>query len=114
MLKNIKIDFEHSDDRGTIVQLIHTGYSQINVITSKKGVVRGGHYHKENDEAFYIVSGCLELNLNGHRYRFMKGDFFGIEANDIHGFVFLEDTVLISMYSSGVELENGQKDIYTV
>ena len=36
MLRVIKTDFEFSDDRGTITQLIHDGYKQINVITSKK------------------------------------------------------------------------------
>ena len=37
MLRIIKTDFEFSDDRGTITQLIHDGYKQVNVITSKKG-----------------------------------------------------------------------------
>lgn len=113
MLKMIKTDFEFADDRGTIVQLIHQGYRQINVITSKKDVLRGGHYHKENEEAFYIVSGSLKLIVNDKEYVFQTGDFFGIEPYDMHSFYFLEDTVLVSMYSNGVEMENGEKDIYT-
>lgn len=113
MLKIIKTDFEFSDDRGTLVQLIHEGYRQINVITSKQGVFRGGHYHKENEEAFYIVSGCLKVVVEDKEYFFSAGDFFGIEANDLHSFYFLEDTTLVSMYSNGVEKENGEKDIYT-
>ena len=64
MLKRITTDFRFEDSRGTIVQLIHEGYSQINVITSKKGVFRGGHYHKDNNEAFYIISGKLEVTVN--------------------------------------------------
>lgn len=71
MLRVIKTDFEFSDDRGTITQLIHGGYKQINVITSKKGVFRGGHYHKENREAFYVVSGALKLDVNGQMHAFM-------------------------------------------
>lgn len=113
MLKRIDLDFRFSDDRGELVQLIHQGYRQINVITSKQGVVRGGHYHKKNCEAFYIVSGKLELTVNEETFRFQAGDFFGIEPYDRHSFYFVEDTVLVSMYSDGVELENGEKDIYS-
>ena len=83
MLKVLKPDFHFEDERGTIDQLIHDGYRQINVITSKKGVVRGGHYHKQNDEAFYVVSGGLDVTVNDAHYHFAAGDFFGIEANDI-------------------------------
>lgn len=113
MLKRITTDFSFEDERGTIVQLIHQGYAQVNVITSKKGVFRGGHYHKENDEAFYIISGKLEVVVNDEKAIFSSGDFFGIEPNDLHNFMFLEDTTLVSMYSQGVEHLDGTKDIYT-
>lgn len=113
MLKNIKTDFEFADERGTITQLIHEGYKQINVITSKKGIFRGGHYHKENSEAFYIVSGSLKLRINEQEYSFKAGDFFGIDPYDIHSFTFEEDTTLVSMYSNCVEKADGTKDIFT-
>lgn len=113
MLKIVKPDFEFDDERGSIIQLIHNGYKQINVITSKKGVFRGGHYHKQNKEAFYIISGALTITVNGGSHRFVSGDFFGIEENDMHSFEFEEDTILVSMYSNGVELPNNKKDIYT-
>ena len=113
MLKILKTDFHFADERGTIEQLIHDGYRQINVITSRKGVVRGNHYHKLNEEAFYIISGALKLTVGTRVYTFCQGDFFGIEPYDMHSFEFLEDTVLVSMYSSGVELKDGSKDIYS-
>ena len=112
MLRIKETDFEFEDDRGTLVQLIHDGYRQINVITSRRGTFRGGHYHKENDEAFYIISGSLQLTVEGEEHLFSSGDFFGIEANDLHSFYFLEDTTLVSMYSDGVERDDGTKDIY--
>lgn len=113
MLSRKKVDFQFMDDRGTLVQLIHDGYKQINVIISKKNTFRGGHYHKENKEAFYIVSGLLDVVVNGTKSTFAAGDFFEIEENDVHSFYFLEETTLVSMYSSGVEKADGQKDIYT-
>ena len=113
MLKRFATDFEFQDDRGSIVQLVHEGYCQVNVITTKKGVMRGGHYHKQNEEAFYVISGALTIEVNGEKTDFNAGDFFGIEAHDMHSFYFLEDTLLVSMYSNGVELPDGGKDIYT-
>lgn len=113
MLKRLKTEFHFEDERGTIDQLIHEGYAQINVITSKKGVFRGGHYHKENEEAFYLISGKLEVTVGEETDIFEAGEFFGIEANDMHSFNFLEDTVLVSMYSRGVERADGTMDMYT-
>lgn len=112
MLYIIEKDFQFSDDRGCLVQLIHNGYRQINVIISKKGVTRGGHYHKENKEAFYVISGQLTVTVNGTVYQFKEGAFFGIEENDLHSFFFEKDTVLVSMYSGCVERPDGTKDIY--
>lgn len=112
-----KLDFVHEDNRGVLKQLVHGGYRQINVIMSKKGVSRGGHYHKQNTEAFYIISGAGEVNLirDGETdiFHFTTGSFFEIPAYVAHSFHFLEDTILVSMYSLGVEKGDGSKDIYS-
>lgn len=109
-------DFNFEDERGTLTQLIHTGYQQINVITSKKGVQRGGHYHRLNREAFYIVAGRVELTAKQgemtEQHIFEQGEFFGIGPNVSHEFLFLENTVLVSMYDHGVEMSDGTKDIF--
>ena len=39
---------------------------------------------------------------------------FEIEPYTIHSFEFIEPTMLVSMYSMGVELADGKKDIYTL
>jgi len=112
MLHSIPCDFEFEDERGKLIQLIRDGYRQVNVIFSKKSVVRGGHYHKHNSEAFYIISGALTIDVDGAKHRFAEGDFFGIDPFDVHSFFFEEDTVLVSMYSEGVEEPDGTKDIF--
>ncbi len=43
LIERIEKDFEYVDDRGTLTQLVRKGYSQINIVTSKGGVFRGGH-----------------------------------------------------------------------
>lgn len=115
MLELLTPDFEFSDARGELKQLVHEGYNQINVVRSKAGTVRGGHCHKLNREAFYIIEGSLELVLRKdgleEKYKFKAGDFFAIDPLVFHDFHFISDTVLVGMYTNGVELENGEKDI---
>ena len=115
MIKIIKPDFVFEDERGTLTQLVHGGYNQINVVTSKAGVERGNHYHALNREGFYVVEGrfSLDASLDGksESYEFKKGDMFIIEPNVMHRFVYLEDTVLVAFYDKGVELTDGTKDI---
>lgn len=110
-------DFCHEDERGNLVQLVHDGWRQVNVVFSKGGTVRGGHYHKVNREAFYIISGCCEVTLsfNGEEQTrvFRQGDFFAIEPNTGHTFRYLEDTMLIGFYDKGVrEYRGGVYDIF--
>ena len=117
LIEFIKTDFDFQDERGSLTQLVHKGWKQVNFITSKSGAFRGDHYHIYNKEAFYIISGGFKLSLR-HRltnetaeYNIKAGDFFVIHPNVVHSFLYTADTALISMYNRGVELANGQKDI---
>ena len=117
LIQWLKIDFEFENEAGCLRQLVHGGWKQVNVITSRKGSVRGGHYHKYNTEAFYLINGSLTLTLwrGGARetYEIRQGDFFAVLPGVYHTFEYHEDTLLVSMYSNGVEMESGVKDIWT-
>ncbi|WP_428045583.1 cupin domain-containing protein [Candidatus Avelusimicrobium fimicolum] len=120
LIKFIKPDFEFSDDRGSLKQLVHNGWKQVNYITSVEGSFRGDHYHKENQEAFFVISGEFELTLEHIKthekahYTLKKGDFFIIYPEVMHSFLYKKDTSLISMYNYGVERPDGEKDIFTL
>ena len=115
MIEILKPDFEFSDGRGELKQLVHEGYKQINVVRSKAGTFRGGHCHRFSREAFYIIKGSLELTLrkdgSEEKYQFKEGDFFAIDELVFHDFHYISDTILVGLYTNGVELENGEKDI---
>ena len=117
MIEFIKPDFEFADDCGRLIQLVHQGWNQVNYITSVAGAFRGGHYHLENREAFYVVSGGFKLTLKHNQtrktteYDMKAGDFFIIYPNVTHSFDFTEETALISLYDNGAELPDGTKDI---
>lgn len=116
LIEYMKKDFEFTNDTGTLIQLVHDGWKQVNVIFSKLGGVRGGHYHKYNDECFYVVSGSFNLTVwkdcEQEHYLMKKEDMFRIKPYVYHTFEYLEDTFLVSMYSNGVELDDGTKDIW--
>ena len=117
LLESLNVDFEHKDERGALKQLVHKGFSQFNIITSKAGVFRGGHYHKYNTEAFYVIEGKCRVTAEKDGIKeikeYISGDFFQIGPYVIHSFDYLEDTIMASMYSLGVELTDGKKDIFT-
>lgn len=115
LVEILQPNFVYEDDRGTMTQLVREGFKQINVITSKANSFRGGHYHRLNREAFYIVSGKIELILQKgeetETQQFSTGDMFMINPFISHDFFYITDTTIISMYDCGVELADGEKDI---
>ncbi len=117
LLKYKKPDFNFNDDRGSLTQLVHSGYEQVNVLISKKGVKRGGHYHKISTECFYVVNGMVKVTAKNNNecqcVTFKQGDFFEIEPYIIHSMDFPEECVLIAMYDKSIEGSNGEKDIYS-
>ena len=112
-----KTDFQFSDTRGSLVQLVHEGFVQINVLESKKGAVRGAHFHKRAIEAFYLINGSVEVTLRSKEVEekvvFQKGDFFEIYPFALHNMYFPEDCLMVQMYDIPVENEDGTKDIFT-
>lgn len=113
----MKPDFIYENDCGSLKQLVHCGWKQINVITSVANAVRGGHFHKYNKEGFFVISGSFTLKVwkdNIHEeYIFRAGEMFYILPYVFHVFEYRENSVLVSMYSNGVELSETEKDIWT-
>lgn len=116
LVEILKPDFVYEDDRGTLVQVTHDSYAQVNTVFTKKGAIRGNyHYHKSTKEVFFVVSGEIKVKLyfDGvqEEHLFKNGDMFMIPENVRHYFEYIEDTYLIAFYTSRVELEDGTKDI---
>lgn len=112
----MKPDFKYTDERGTLTQLVRRGFSQINVITSEGGTCRGGHFHKLNTEAYYIVKGMCKVTAYTEKKKqseiFSEGDFFFIGPYITHDFEYIENSILVTMYSLGIESDNGDMDSY--
>lgn len=115
LIKFVEPDFSFNNEAGSLCQLVHEGWNQINVVTSVAGAYRGGHHHNLNKELFYVVSGSFRLEVSKENikenYSMKTGDMFIIPPYIDHTFMYLEDTVLVGMYDKGVELQDGSKDI---
>lgn len=118
MLTILEPDFKFKNETGLLIQLVHEGWDQVNVLISEKNSTRGGHYHKESKEVFYIISGKTKLLLSDENtneskeYILSEGEMFMISPYQRHTFTFEEDTVMVSLYDICVEKKDGQKDIY--
>ena len=118
LIQFLKPDFEFSDARGSLTQLVHNDWKQVNYITSVAGAYRGGHFHKRNTEAFYVISGAFRLLVESsdgkerEEYTMKAGDFFVIPPMVTHSFTFTDNTQLISFYNQGVENADGSKDVW--
>lgn len=112
-----KVDFQHIDERGSLTQLIHEGYKQVNVLNTKAGFMRGAHFHKCSVEAFYVISGSVEIVFRGkgkeQKVTLRKGDFCEIVPFVLHNMIFFEDCTMVQLYDIPVENKDGIKDIHT-
>lgn len=116
LYKILKSDFDFRDERGQLCQLVHGGWKQTNILITKAGVVRGVHYHKVCKEAFYVVSGCVDVKFrNGKEMaerHFDAGEFFMVMPGTVHELSFPVDCVMVQFYDIPIEKEDGTKDIF--
>ena len=95
MYKIIENYFSFKDERGEIKGLINfENWQEVNCITSYKGTVRGGHYHKKTKEAIIVLSGKIKVDIRKNS----ESECFVIEKGDVillvsggHGFECIEE-----------------------
>lgn len=118
MIERLKPEFSFEDERGALFQLFSSGWQQVNVSFTKKGVERGCHYHKQNREIFFIVSGKCRLSIKDlntgeeEEQTLMGGEMVMVHPNEIHTFNYDEDTVMVAAYDIGFLLPDGTKDVF--
>ncbi|OGU35103.1 MAG: hypothetical protein A2068_06430 [Ignavibacteria bacterium GWB2_35_6b] len=93
------------DHRGEITDLID-GFdvNSITLITSKKGAVRGNHFHKQTIQYLYLIEGKLEyFTQHGDseitKTVLNKGDFVETPKNVKHAFKALENSIFLACCS---------------
>jgi len=114
-IQQIKPVFE--DARGTISDLVEGKTIQhVGLISSKKGAVRGNHYHKKATQYTYILRGKVEYYRKDLRDQSSVVESFVLgpgaltvePPNVVHAIVALEDTEFLDM--TDVSRENNAYD----
>jgi dTDP-4-dehydrorhamnose 3,5-epimerase-like enzyme len=84
---------QFTDSRGMFLGIVNSGqWEEVNYIETKAGQVRGGHYHKETRELFFIIEGEIDITIQdlrgNHRDHITakKGSLFIIDPYEVHTF----------------------------
>lgn len=100
-IEHKQINFE--DARGTITDIfVKEPKEHCTIIFTKKGAVRGNHYHKFSRQHDFLVSGKMQIFGQNVGETVISEAIIGSndlviwEPNEIHEFVALEDTVFIT------------------
>ena len=84
----------------------HLGYFSLR---KGKGYYRGGHYHLNKVERFYVVSGKLEIELvdldtgEKGRVKVKTGHCVALDPNCAHRFIAVEDAQVIEYYATAYD-----------
>jgi dTDP-4-dehydrorhamnose 3,5-epimerase-like enzyme len=107
------------DSRGTITDIfVRDPKEHCTIIMTRKGSVRGNHFHKLSRQYDFIVSGRFEVFSQRAGEPAVESmivgpsDLLTWEPNDAHEFVALEDSVLITFVDGMRGGENYEKDTY--
>ena len=110
---NLRFEKEVEDVRGKIIFYSHDKL-KINLIETKKGFARGGHFHKyEQDHV--LISGYMEVRLYDITswtetiHTFKAPSIIHIPENIAHLFVALEDSTFIETSNSEYEVTDFPK-----
>lgn len=103
IIKNIKPQIV--DERGMIANILEEPIEHVAIITSKSGSVRGNHYHPNQTQYVYLISGKYENLSKDLNDKNPQTESTVIEAGDLvitmpmvaHAMKFLEDSVLLNL-----------------
>lgn len=90
------------DARGVITDILEdTKIDSVTILSSKKGAVRGNHYHKKTIQYAYVLKGKFRLYTQegGEKVKqkiIKKGDLVITPPLERHAFVALEDSLLLA------------------
>lgn len=112
IVKKIKHAFE--DERGIIANVLEEPISHVALITSKKGSVRGNHYHPEQVQHVYLIKGRYESiskklnskNAQEEKVIVEEGDLVTTPPMIAHAMKFLEDSIMLNLTTGQRETSN--------
>jgi len=116
-LEHKNVNFE--DARGTITDIfVNSPKDHATIIFSKKGAVRGNHYHKLSTQHDFVISGKIKMLTQKVGEDKIEETILGpydyttCEPGEAHTFVMLEDSTFITFVTGVRGGEDYEKDTY--
>lgn len=115
-LDNIKASFK--DQRGEILDILERiEIDCVTLISSKKGAIRGNHYHQESIQYTYIISGKMRLltQMPGEKICetiLQSGDLVYTPPHERHTLIALDDSVFLALTKGPRGGKNYEDDTY--
>lgn len=113
---NKKCAFE--DERGKIIDILEKEIIEsITFISSKKGAVRGNHYHKKSVQYVFVLKGSLKVVVQRGKGKIetaiiKSGDLVFTPPMEKHAFLALEDSEFIAFTRGPRGGKSYEKDTY--
>ncbi len=108
-----------SDARGLITNVFEGRIEHVAMITSKKGSIRANHYHKEDYQYIYLISGAFESHCvdtrDTHKRNVLyvkPGDIVDTPPLIAHAQKFTEDSVFLALTTR--QRESGKYESDTI
>jgi len=112
-----KVNFK--DGRGTIVDIFtNSPKDHGTIIFSKKGAVRGNHYHKESTQYTFVVQGQLTMlsqkqgSKKIYRHILKQNDLMEHKPLEAHTLIADEDTIFFAFVNGLRGGKNYEKDTF--
>lgn len=117
-MKIVRKNCVFEDKRGKIIDILENEIIEyVTLISSKKGTIRGNHYHKESVQYTFVLKGSLKLltQTSGEKIemRVIKpGDLVFTPPMEKHALIALEDSEILVLTRGPRGGENYEKDTF--
>ena len=112
-----RVDFK--DARGTIMDIfVDEPYQHCVIVKSKKGSVRGNHFHKKSQQTDFMLSGTMRAYSRKQgsnkieTYVVKPNDVTHWDKGEVHEFIALEDCAFLSFVNGPRGGDNYESDTY--
>lgn len=117
-MKVIHKECVFEDERGRIIDVLEKEFIEyVTIISSKRGAIRGNHYHKKSVQYAYVLNGRLELVTQMPREKIKKaiiktGDLVFTDKMERHALVALQDSEFLVLTRGPRGGGDYEKDTY--
>jgi hypothetical protein len=110
----------HEDDRGSILTMINENVKNVAIINSKKGSLRGNHYHKKDWHYMMALKGYMEyfyFSNSEKKIKYLKvlqNQILFTPNLEVHATFFPEDSQIIVLSGLPRDQETYESDVIRV